>query len=71
MFLSNWLCFKKDVVRFQDADNLLEINIDSIYHHPEIQVNDILKIDLAALEPESLMLFSLKKLSCKQNKSSY
>ncbi|WP_304132322.1 polysaccharide biosynthesis/export family protein [Mesonia mobilis] len=52
---------RKDVVRFQDADNLPEINIDSIYHHPEIQVNDILKIDLTALEPESLMPFQFEK----------
>lgn len=52
---------KKNVVRFQDTNNLPQINIDSIYHHPEIQVNDILKIDLTALEPESLIPFKFEK----------
>ena len=52
---------RKNVVQFQDAESLPEINIDSIYHHPEIQVNDILKIDLTALEPESLMPFQFEK----------
>ena len=52
---------RKNVVQFQDAESLPEINIDSIYNHPEIQVNDILKIDLTALEPESLMPFQFEK----------
>ena len=52
---------RKNVVQFQDAESLPAINIDSIYHHPEIQVNDILKIDLTALEPESLMPFQFEK----------
>jgi len=52
---------KKNVVRFQDTNNLPQINIDSIYYHPEIQVNDILKIDLTALEPESLIPFQFEK----------
>ncbi len=52
---------KEEVVYFQDSNSLPLINIDSIYHHPKIQVNDILKIDLTALEPETLMPFMFEK----------
>lgn len=52
---------KKQVVYFQDGDELASVNIDSIYHHPKIQVNDLLKIDLTALEPESLLPFMFEK----------
>ena len=52
---------KKDIVYFQDSKNLPSIQIDSIYHHPKIQVNDILKIDLTALEPESLLPYKFDK----------
>tara|TARA_B100000378_G_C18050196_1_gene413051 strand:- start:1528 stop:2286 length:759 start_codon:yes stop_codon:yes gene_type:complete len=67
LLLLVFVCFlmscatRKNVVQFQDAESLPAINIDSIYHHPEIQVNDILKIDLTALEPESLMPFQFEK----------
>lgn len=60
---------KEEVVYFQDSGELASINIDSIYHHPEIQVNDILKIDLTALEPETLIPFMFEKnLSAQVNR---
>ena len=52
---------KEQVVYFQDSDELASINIDSIYQHPTIQVNDLLKIDLTALEPETLLPFMFEK----------
>jgi polysaccharide export outer membrane protein len=52
---------KKEVLYFQDLDSLKNVNLDSLYHHPVIQVNDILKIDLTALEPESLIPFRFEK----------
>lgn len=52
---------KEQVVYFQDGDELASINIDSIYQHPTIQVNDLLKIDLTALEPETLLPFMFEK----------
>ena len=42
---------KEQVVYFQDSNDFSSVGIDSIYHHPKIQVNYILKIDLTALEP--------------------
>ena len=52
---------KEQVVYFQDSSDFSSVGIDSIYHHPKIQVNDILKIDLTALEPETLMPFMFEK----------
>ena len=52
---------KEQVVYFQDSNDFSSVGIDSIYHHPKIQVNDILKIDLTALEPETLMPFMFEK----------
>ena len=52
---------KEQVVYFQDSNDFSSVGIDSIYHHPKTQVNDILKIDLTALEPETLMPFMFEK----------
>jgi len=52
---------KKEVLYFQDIENLNNVKLDSIYKHPIVQVNDILKIDLTALEPESLLPYKFSK----------
>ena len=52
---------KEQVVYFQDSNDLSSISLDSIYQHPKIQVNDILKIDLTAMEPETLLPFMFDK----------
>jgi len=52
---------KKEVLYFQDIENLNNVKLDSIYKHPTVQVNDILKIDLTALEPESLLPYKFSK----------
>ena len=52
---------RKKIVYFNNAEVGVNLNIDSIYHHPKIQINDILKIDLTALEPESLMPYRFEK----------
>ncbi|WP_292249036.1 polysaccharide biosynthesis/export family protein [Mesonia sp.] len=67
MILLSLICLcscasKKNITYFQDSDNLPSVQIDSIYHHPKIQINDVLKIDLTALEPSSLIPFQFDKL---------
>lgn len=53
---------KKEVVYFQDIEEQGIPQPDSLYHYPEIQVNDILKIDITALDQESLIPFQFEKL---------
>ncbi|WP_255554270.1 polysaccharide biosynthesis/export family protein [Mesonia aestuariivivens] len=57
---------KKKVVYFQDSASMANVNVDSIYQHPKIQVNDLLKIDLTALEPETLLPFRFQKTVAQQ-----
>lgn len=45
---------RDEVVYFQDIDGQSFQNVDSLYTHPEIRVNDILRIDVNALNQESL-----------------
>tara|TARA_R100001369_G_scaffold92471_1_gene137708 strand:- start:1877 stop:2641 length:765 start_codon:yes stop_codon:yes gene_type:complete len=52
---------KKEVVYFQDIENANLALADSLYEHPKIQVNDILKIDLTALQEESTLPFKFDK----------
>ncbi|SHJ16271.1 polysaccharide export outer membrane protein [Mesonia phycicola] len=54
---------RKEIVYFQGDS---EVSLDSIYQHPKIQVNDILKIDLTALEPESLLPYRFDKTQISQ-----
>ncbi|HET8809504.1 MAG TPA: polysaccharide biosynthesis/export family protein [Flavobacteriaceae bacterium] len=56
---------KKEVLYFQDIrEPGTQIpQPDSIYQYPEIQVNDILKIDITALDEESVMPFKFEKLA--------
>ncbi|PVW15754.1 polysaccharide biosynthesis/export family protein [Marixanthomonas spongiae] len=52
---------KKEVVYFQDIEQANLTLADSLYQHPTIQVNDILKIDLTALQEESTLPFTFDK----------
>lgn len=56
---------KKEVVYFQDIQEPgIQIpQPDSIYKYPEIQVNDILKIGITALDEESVLPFKFEKLA--------
>lgn len=49
---------KKDILYYQDIDNREFTSIESINSHPKIQINDILNISTAALNPESVLPFS-------------
>jgi len=53
---------KKEVLYFQDIDDAQLAAVDSLYQHPEIQVNDILKIDVSALEEETTLPFKFDKM---------
>lgn len=46
---------RKQVVLYQDIDNQNLEPLSEINSHPKIQVNDILNIEVAALNPESVM----------------
>ncbi|SDG45641.1 polysaccharide biosynthesis/export family protein [Psychroflexus sediminis] len=49
---------RKEVVYYQDIDSREFASIESIYSHPQIQINDILNITTTALNPESVLPFS-------------
>ncbi|RRO19646.1 polysaccharide biosynthesis/export family protein [Flavobacteriaceae bacterium 14752] len=49
---------KKDVIYLQDIDNSQLDNISKVKPQPKVQVTDILKIDIKALDPESVMPFT-------------
>ncbi|MBZ9778008.1 polysaccharide export protein [Psychroflexus sp. CAK8W] len=49
---------KKDVLYYQDIDTRDFVSIETINSHPRIQINDILNISTAALNPESVLPFS-------------
>ncbi|WP_121666470.1 polysaccharide biosynthesis/export family protein [Mesonia aquimarina] len=53
---------KKEVLYFQDIDEAQLAAVDSLYQHPDIQVNDILKIDVSALEEETTLPFKFDKM---------
>lgn len=61
---------KKEVVYFQDIDQQQFTPIGSLFEHPVIEVNDILKIKITALEPESVLPFEFDKLSSKMQANS-
>lgn len=50
---------RKDVVYYQDIDDKYLVPLEVINEHPTIQVNDILKITTNALNPESVIPFTL------------
>ena len=49
---------RKDIVYYQDIDNMDFSSVEEINSHPKIQINDILNISTAALNPESVIPFS-------------
>ncbi|WP_019037420.1 polysaccharide biosynthesis/export family protein [Psychroflexus tropicus] len=49
---------RKDIVYYQDIDQREFLSIEEINSHPKIQINDILSISTAALNPESVIPFS-------------
>lgn len=52
---------RKEVVLFQDLDQQKIPQPDSFYHFPTIQVGDILKIDITALNQEAVIPFQFDK----------
>ena len=48
---------RKDVVYVQDIDEAKLAVIDSIFSHPKIEINDILSIQLSAMDQSSLIPF--------------
>ncbi|PZD77690.1 polysaccharide biosynthesis/export family protein [Mesonia sp. K7] len=52
---------KKDILYFQDIEEINLKSVDEIYEHPHIQVNDILKIDISAANEKSLIPFQFDK----------
>lgn len=53
---------KKEVIYFQDIAEEGIPQPDSLYQYPEVQINDILKVDITALDLESLIPFQFEKL---------
>lgn len=49
---------KKDIVYYQDSDSVSIKSVEEIYAHPKIQINDILHINVSALNPKSVAPFS-------------
>lgn len=49
---------KEDIVYYQDSDSVNLKSVEKIYAHPKIQINDILHIDVSALNPKSVVPFS-------------
>ncbi|MFO7744530.1 MAG: polysaccharide biosynthesis/export family protein [Psychroflexus sp.] len=49
---------KKDIVYYQDIDTRDFASIETINSHPKIQINDILNISTAALNPESVLPYT-------------
>ena len=49
---------RKEVVYYQDIDSREFASIESINTHPQIQINDILKICTSALNPESVIPYN-------------
>lgn len=49
---------RKEIVYYQDIDSREFSSLESINSHPKIQINDILNISTAALNPESVLPFS-------------
>lgn len=49
---------KEDIVYYQDSDSVNLKSVEKIYAHPKIQINDILHIDVSALNPKSVAPFS-------------
>jgi polysaccharide export outer membrane protein len=49
---------RKEVVYYQDIDSREFASIESINTHPQIQINDILKISTSALNPESVIPYN-------------
>jgi len=49
---------KKDIIYLQDIDNSELENVSTFKPQPKIQVNDILKIDIKTLDPESVIPFT-------------
>lgn len=61
---------KKDVIYFQDLAEEGVPQPDSTMRYPKIQVNDILKIDVTALNPDAVIPFQFEKtVSMQGNKS--
>lgn len=52
---------KEQVVYFRDVDSATLESLDSIYEAPTIQPNDILRIDLTALEPLTTLPYKFEK----------
>ncbi len=48
---------KKDIVYFQDIDQTTLDEIDSIYAHPVVEINDILSVNISALDDNSVVPF--------------
>ena len=49
---------KKQIVLYQDIDDREFVSIESIVTHPRIQINDVLHINIATANIESLLPFS-------------
>ncbi|MFD0931930.1 polysaccharide biosynthesis/export family protein [Psychroflexus salinarum] len=49
---------KKDIVYYQDIETRDFASIETINSHPKIQINDILNISTAALNPESVLPYT-------------
>ncbi len=60
---------KKDVIYFQDLAEGEIPQPDTTSRYPKIQVNDILKIDLTALNPEAVIPYQFEKTTTMQSRS--
>lgn len=57
---------RKDVVYFQDSEDVGLVPIHLMNEHPKIQVNDILNIKVHALNPESVVEFNIENVGGNQ-----
>src|SRR5690606_33412318 len=57
---------RKDVIYFQDLKEGGTPQPDPSYNFPEIQVGDILKIDISALNEQALIPFRFEKMNLTQ-----
>lgn len=49
---------KKNIIYYQDSDTANLKSVEEIYAHPKIQINDVLNIEVSALNPKSVAPFS-------------
>lgn len=53
---------KKDIIYFQDIDDIQFQNVDIVKPKPKIEINDIIKVDIKTINPESTRPFEKQSM---------